>query len=267
MNKRVFANGVWKSGNNLLIKVCSKMGYGYGDLGIASSLIIGNYYLARQIVRGPKFEKTPVSVGIDMSINVSKIWLNWKVSKMSNKCFSGHSAYSDQLMSILDKHNTKVIQIIRDPRDVIVSFAHWIITRPDYYPYEFFKDLSFEERMLKVIYGVNDDKLYIDSFATVLDRSYGWLTNSNVLIIRFEDLVGKQGGSSDENQFDAIMKIAKALGKEKEVDINEIAQSVFGGTHTFRSGQIGNWEKEFTDKVKKAFDEVVGDRLSMWGYK
>lgn len=265
---KIFLNGIWKSGNNLMVKICQEMERPYANFGLASSLVIGDYYLARQWIRGAKLEKSPVPVGIDMPINISSNWLNAKIHNLSNQSFGGHCAYSDHIIDLLRKHGVKTIHIIRDPRDVIVSFAHWIVTRPDYYPYPYFKDLTLKERMKAVITGIDCGEFYLDGFATVMDRSYGWLTNpDDVLVVRFEDLVGEKGGGSDEAQKQSLRSIAEWIGYEADEErINQIAEKIFGGTHTFRKGQIGEWKNEFDEDLKMLFTRKIGHRLNAWGY-
>lgn len=263
----VFANGIWKSGTNLLAKLCVLLGVPRANLGIASSLLIGKWYPVRQLIRGPKWERFPIGIGIDLPINVSATWLRRSVKRCRGQCIGGHAAYSDHLLWIFKSEEVRPIQIVRDPRDVIVSFCHWIDTQPDYYAYPAFEGLSLSERMLAVIQGIRHGKLHLDSFAKVLDRSYGWLTRpEDVLLVRFEDLVGAEGGGSRERQIHAVRRISEWLGIER-VDPAPVSDSLFGGTSTFRQGIIGSWRKEFTVEVKQEFDRIVGERLKHWGYE
>lgn len=262
----VFANGIWKSGNNLLIKLFGLLGVPKAEFGVASSLIYGNNFLVRQIIRGSKFERNPYFVGLDASVSVSKIWLDYKVSSLKGTCIGGHAAYSDQLLRMLKSKDIKPVQIIRDPRDVVCSFSHWIMTRPDYYAYPMFKPLSFEERIMALIDGVDNHRCPLESFATVLDRAYGWLGQpKNVLVVRFEDLVGIDGGGDNSRQLHSINEIIRWSGFE-DIDVEEVASNLFGGTKTFRKGKIQSWEDEFNSKINNKFSEKIGDRLKLWGY-
>lgn len=262
----VFANGIWKSGNNLLMKLCDKVGVPVTGFGVASSSIMGKGYFLRKITRGFGYSKRSLSIGLDAPVVVSEQWLEKKLTALRGTCVGGHSAYSDALLSLLVRENYKPIQIVRDPRDIIVSFAHWIVKRPDYYAYKAFAKMSLEERMLNLITGFEAKDFYHESFATVLDRSFGWITRpDNVLVIRFEDLVGEHGGGSVEGQHKAIGDVLKWIGCDVG-KIGLIASDLFGDTPTFRKGKIGDWVDEFTPAVNDAFSYYISDRVTHWGY-
>jgi len=265
--KTVFVNGIWKSGNHMLIKLLKLMGVPFAEFGISAASLVSSYYPVRRIVRGPRWEKSPVNIGLEIPVNVGKYWVVKKIRHCYGKCFGGHAAYSDHLLSILRAGGVRPLQIIRDPRDIVCSFVHWVVNRPDYYAYKTFSTLSIEERMLAVINGIEGDGLYFESIATVLDRSYGWITRpAEVLVVRFEDLVGAQGGGDADAQKKAVGGVAEWVGV-RNVDIERIAKSLFGGTATFRRGKSGSWEEEFTPAVRSAFERTVGDRIRMWGYE
>lgn len=267
----VFANGIWKSGNNLLVRVVEQLGCPLKTTGIASSLVLGKGLFARKWIRGPGiFEYAPIQVGIDIPVNISSRWMRALLTKGQDGLVPGHAAYSDQLLNMLKENNFKVIQIVRDPRDIVVSFAHWIKTRPDYYAYPFFADVSHEEIMLRLIKGGRCGGLYYDSLATVLDRSYGWITASkeDVLVVHFENLVGLKGGGDATAQMKEISRIADWIHSPC-TDLMAVAERSFGHSRsgTMRKGHSGEWRNEFTDKVDSVFKEVVGERLRHWGYE
>lgn len=263
---KVFVNGIGKSGNNLLIRVCKLMGVQFDSFGLSGQSLIGKYNCIKRLIRGPKWEKAPINIGIDSSAKISSTWLNKKIKSLDCKSFTGHAAYSNHLISILHDNNIKIIQIIRDPRDVIVSFSHWIKSRPDHYAYKIYSSLPKEEIILNRILGSNSRSICVDSIATMMDRTYGWLTiPSDVLVVRFEDLVGINGGGNSKSQMDAIIKIAEWLDV-KNKSLGEVQNQVFGNTMTFRKGQIGTWQNEFVQEAIIAFDDNVGPRLKLWGY-
>ncbi|MEQ1837226.1 MAG: oligosaccharide flippase family protein [Candidatus Nitrotoga sp.] len=263
----VFANGIWKSGNHLILKLISKLGIQEEGVGIAASSIVGKYFLVRSLLRGAWLDKSPVLIGTDIPVSVSRIWIKRSFSKLDNTCISGHAAYSDQLVDTLREQQIKIIQIVRDPRDIVVSLAYWIESQPKYYAYAGLVKLNLQERMQAIITGFNSNGVRIESMATVLDRSFGWITKpKDILVVRFENLVGSRGGGTDEAQREEIEKVGKWLG-EDSIQVDAICERLFGGTKTFRAGGVGAWKNEFSPETKKLFDEVVGERLYHWGYK
>ncbi len=271
MRPTVFANGIGKSGTNLLIKLCGLLGAPHSGFGLAASSIIGPYRLVRKAIRAPKPFERPVDVGLEVEARISPLWLRQRLVRCRGKCVSGHAAYSKRLLEILFKHRCKIIQIIRDPRDVAVSFAHWIQTRPDYYAYPAFAGLSLSERMLALINGRQCARLRLRPLAEVLDRSLGWISQKDVLVLRFEDLVGEKGGGSPKAQKKAVSLAAEFLYGQgsaalRGLDLERVRNSLFGGAKTFRQGTIGAWRKEFTRPVEQAFEKSLGHKLSLWGY-
>lgn len=270
MNKSLLLNGVWKSGNHLLMKLVEQLGVNYGNRSFATSSILGGDYFFRQVLRGAWMEKSPVNIGLEVPVNVRQKWVRSALVDNRNKAVMGHAAYSDCFLSILRSEGFKTIQIVRDPRDVVLSFARWIGDRPDYYAYSAFCQLTLEQKMRNVITGFSCGSLYFESIASVLDRSYGWLTASpeEILVVRFEDLVGSRGGGCDLAQMAAISKVCKFIyGEELPAIQQSVACNLFGGTKTFKDGQIGAWKNYFDADLRRVFDETVGPRMRLWGYQ
>lgn len=265
---KIFANGIWKSGNNLLLKILKLSGLEYAEFGLAASSLNGNFYLARQLIRGAGLQRYPISIGLDMSVNVSSKWLEKKVHRLNGDYFSGHAAYSDSLLNILMKSDVKTIQIIRDPRDVLISYSDWIVKRPDYYTHNFLSSMPEKDRCIALLKGYECNGQRIESLATVLDRSYGWITkkSDNIHVVRFEDIIGEKGGGDEGRQEEALRRVLSFLSMYDEKKIQSIKDNMFGGTHTFSAGRSGRWRDSFDDDLKYMIEEELGDRLSSWGY-
>lgn len=264
--KPVFANGIWKSGNNLLKKALYLMGSNDANWGVGAHLLFGRYQAIRTLFRGSKNGRG-ILAGLEIPITISPAWLQYKLRQSAGKCVGGHAPYSLHLEKILTNQNFRIIQIVRDPRDVLVSFAYWIETRPDFFPYKLFAPLTIEERINTLISGSNLDTRFVwEPFSAILDRSAGWLKNDNAIVVRFEDLIGAQGGGNKTQQLATLEKIAEWIGVQ--VDMNTVTETLFGGTPTFRKGEIGNWKNVFTIRNREQFVSAIGnDRLSFWGYK
>ena len=96
------------------------------------------------------------------------------------------------------------------------------------------------------------------------------MDQKNVHVIRFEDLIGQAGGGSKEKQVYEIQKIAQHLDINLSIEqATDIAYRLFGGTFTFREGQIGSWKKYFTPEIKQVFKNTPGglDLLIQLGYE
>ena len=94
------------------------------------------------------------------------------------------------------------------------------------------------------------------------------MQDPSVLVCRFEDLVGEQGGGSAEKQRAVLRDLAVFLGyplSEKEIDL--VAKQLYGGTWTFRKGKIGLWKDYFSEKSKRLFKQLMGRAVIDWGYE
>lgn len=263
----VFADGIWKSGNHLLLKLCDMLGYPLAGSGIAASSINGNFKFVRKLLRGSLSSGASANIGLEQPIRVSKRWLNSQFDGAKRCAIGGHAAYSEDLLEILHKQKVRTVLIVRDPRDIVVSYARWIDTCRDEYWKQSLAPRPLEDRMLSLIQGFETEAGRFDSIATVLDRASGWLHQPDVLVVRFEKLVGKNGGGTNEDQFNELTRVVNWLGV-KDIDIGLIQNTLFGGTKTFRTGQVGGWRSDFTDEHLSVFEEVVGKvRMQEWGYE
>lgn len=267
-----FANALPKSGTNLAQKLLELMGFQYDQLGIASSLILGSNYMARQLTRGALFDKNPIQIGFEAPVSISSRWLSTRLSKVApNGYISGHANYSERLHQILLENKVKTIHILRDPRDVLVSSAHFFAKKKDYYLYPLFSKLAFEERIKGSLEGglFPEIGLRLESFHSCLEKVAAWQDKQDVLFIKFEDLIGEQGGGSKKNQLETIQNVANFIGFDasQEKTLHVIAEQLFGGTHTFRKGVIGSWKDELSQEMANKIESNLSDFLNLWDYK
>ncbi len=91
-----------------------------------------------------------------------------------------------------------------------------------------------------------------------IDYSKGWLFSRNAFAIKFEDLIGKQGGGSEELQLNTIRAMLDFLDIQKsEEEINLLADNLFyKKAETFYKGQIRLWETEFKNNDIHISDEL-----------
>jgi hypothetical protein len=187
----------------------------------------------------------------------------------SNRVFGGH------LFPELDKFRTKYsdkyrrILMIRDPRDVMVSFTHHLYNRMEWngcprFDYEKFASHSFDERLQEILLFPHEYHNPACSFAYAVL----WMQDPNVFVCRFEDLVGEMGGGSKEKQIQVVGDLAKFLDLNiSEEKIEAISSQLFGGTWTFRKGQIGLWKESYTPENKQLFKQLMGQYLIDLGYE
>jgi sulfotransferase 6B1 len=185
-------------------------------------------------------------------------------------CYA-HIKYSSEYAQKIKNKNCKTFFIYRDPRDQIVSTAFYNYDRPDLWPH--WQKLKLSELITELII---DGKSMYNGFppydVTGINEFYraymGWLKLPWVYSIKFEDLVGSSGGSTQEEQYKKIQEIAHHLSlKLPSATIPEIAQALFGNSATFREGKIGAWKKYFTEEHKALFKSQAGQLLIDLGYE
>jgi len=265
--EKVFINSLPKSGTNLVAKLTELVGYNYNKVGIAATLLLGKYFLLRQILRGDICDRNPIIIGLDLPIAVSSKWIKKKFSNLpSGEFISGHANYSDHLYYILQEKNIKTIQVIRDPRDVLLSYVHYVAKTPSHFIYDFYKNKSFDERLKFTLEGGKAGDLYVESFSEMLNKVDGWFNKNNVLIVKFEDIIGENGGGSREIQIKTIDEIIDFLSIKNSSSVTA-ADQLFGGTHTFRKGQIGSWKDELTQEQILFVAKHLNVHTEKWGYE
>lgn len=169
-------------------------------------------------------------------------------------------------------NNIKVVLIIRDPRDMIISFAYFI---PKIRVWADLNNLPINDLISLLINRVayilgtvreSDGTGTIDDLYRV--NYLKWISKPYVFVTTFEKLIGATGGGDDELQLKEIQEIADFLGYHITIhDGEQIAKKLFGDTNTFREGKIGSWKTHFTDKHKEAFKEIAGQLLIDLGYE
>ncbi len=183
--------------------------------------------------------------------------------------YSTHAFCNSHNYELVEKNKLKVIVMIRDPRDIIVSRAFWWRKHSDIFVH--YANLSVDEAITSLIKsyivpgptGENHETLkeYYDSYLS-------WSAYPNHLITKFEDLIGAHGGGNAITQQDEIVRIAKFMNlPHTTLEAQSISSQIFGKGDTFRKGKIGSWKEYFTPEQKQLFKEVAGDLLIELGYE
>ncbi len=168
-----------------------------------------------------------------------------------------HAACTPYNYDLINYRGFKVIILIRDPRDVLVSWAHWLKESPG--NEEFYTCHSLCELISELIKNYRLSHLESQTLVEFFDQYLCWLNYQDVYITSFEKLVGPLGGSDLYTQENEIMNLAKFLQVPLSwAQAGSICTQLFGGTATFRHGQIGSWKEELTSKQKKSLKCMPG---------
>ena len=188
---------------------------------------------------------------------------------------TAHEPWSEALSEFLIREGFRTFFIIRDPRDAVVSSAFYIAYKDkNHRLHNYFKKLKSDEARIKAsIQGVEADLLpdgmRSRSWLEHIQSYLPWLQDDDCLTVRFEHLIGMEGGGDKGRQLQTIASVIRHLGLDLPEDrIEEIARKTFSTrSRTFRKGQIGDWRNYFNDGLKRFFKESLGSVLVEMGYE
>ncbi len=150
----------------------------------------------------------------------------------------------------------KTFFLIRDPRDVVVSHAHYVYKTPEHPLHKSYQKMEWENRLLTSIYGDQAD------FPNIADRFLpylGWMYQ--VPLVRFEDVV--EDNAVRFGMFNELID-----GFSLNCTANEMRDAIDRSTSpTFRKGEVGSYAQEMTLHIMEEFDHDFGWLLDLLEYK
>ncbi|NGX39613.1 MAG: hypothetical protein KR126chlam1_00946 [Chlamydiae bacterium] len=178
---------------------------------------------------------------------------------------------------------TKKIIMIRDLRDVFCSSLNHINNRKHYLQSSIDFDskwylLSQKEQLIQVIdysrgsrkdfYWSYHGKSIPQKLHDFIARAIEYSKYPNTCVVRFENLVGPNGGGSKEAMRCEMKMINDFLDFSLEDEqYADIMSHLFGGTMTFNKGHMNRWKDEFDDELKELFKQWYGQELIDLGYE
>lgn len=176
-----------------------------------------------------------------------------------------HLPYKPRFEEAVAGTGARMLFLVRDPRDVAVSEVHYTLSHPETPGHHALRRQPDLHARLRLVIEGGEGLLPL---AARLARFEGWL-RADPLLVRFEDLVGPEGGGSAATQMDTLEQIFSHLqvpiDSEQLIDLR---QRVFSeASPTFRRGRIGGWRDAFTPELRELFVREASPVLSMFGYQ
>jgi hypothetical protein len=155
--------------------------------------------------------------------------------------------------------------VIRDPRDIAVSLAHYIEGSGDHPLHAAYRERpDLRARIELAILGDSKARPPAPSLESVLGGFAGWL-ESGSLVVRYEELIGARGGGDAEAQARTIGAIYEHLGLEAPAGL---AGRIFSSASpTFRKGAVGQWREHFDPDLEALFERETGRWMEVYGYR
>jgi len=197
---------------------------------------------------------------------------------LTNRVYVGHIWYSEDLAKKLS--SIPKIVLIRDPRDNVVSYTHFMdrIANDVFGAREeYWSKKDWEEKLSTMIFGLNtrpgwNSKVmseYPSVFNNYLNYALKWV-GPDTFLVRYEDIIGTRFGGNDKTVIKTMKSIMDVIGVQidEETLAGRIAQ---GSDHTksdtFRSGDKGNWRQEFKPYHVNQIKAVCPMLVSTLGYE
>lgn len=178
-----------------------------------------------------------------------------------------HLRYSPVIEKCANDQNVRTIFLMRDPRDIIISQAHYIPKNPSHPFHEVVSRAEdFGSRLRLIIAG--DPDAGFPSIGERFKAFAGWL-GSGALPVRFEDLIGPSGGGAKEIQHQTLADIFRHIELPLEhEEVKKISSELVStASPTYRRGRIGGWKECFEQEgVLDLFKESIGEELDRYGY-
>lgn len=191
---------------------------------------------------------------------------NIKIETGNHRFIVSHHFTLD-IMNALVAKGYKVIFTLRDPRDQVVSALDWLREGQwGWLPVAHIENI--DAQLLEMITGDRYGwQCYESSIGNRLDQ-LKQVKQKACYIARFENLIGEKGKGNEESHLQEIAKLAKFLHFELSSEkCSEVAANSYGGSRTFRKGEIGRWKSYFLHSHKKTYKIRYGKTLKQLGYE
>jgi hypothetical protein len=237
---KVLVNGSPKSGTTWMLKMIASLP-GYEE--------IGNYYSDLQMYHATQ----------------------------PGHVIHGHDAYTPELKNILLAEGVKVILMLRDPRDQLVSRMFHVKRSTNHAWHERLKALDNDEALMLCIEG----REKLPGMRDMITLAQSWLEgNAEALCVRYEDMMadpvlhfslvldylGIHNNKSlsevivERNRF-ARLSMGKRIWQSERKPGQEDTKS------HFRKGIVGDWRNYLTPAHIERFKELCGQQLIELGYE
>lgn len=290
MKDKILINSLPKSGTHLLAKAIELFGYqehfNYhpnlkNDLELETPIFLNRKWTLKAL---KKYQNAPhthiqesgskIAIGAltDLYVETS-ILKYWLQAIQQGKYILGHIPITPFLNPLLAEINYHHFFIIRDPRAVVASSIPFFLDTEKMPGKHFLevdiKSMSSTERVNFILAGgfAKNAGVEIKSFAEVYRSMLAWRSEPGCLFLRFEDLVGEEGGGSDEKQQEVVKKIALHLGVSFYDLISAKLKEIYNpNSRTFRTGKIDGWRNSLEPEIVDSLIEYCQPLCEEAGY-
>ena len=268
LNKSVARSQFWRQGPRVFINSLPKSG---------THLLTSLLDSTAEIKSSGRHLKTVDfdlgTAGQSFCLNVNK-FQNETSKVRGRQYYSAHFPWDESFKDVLESNQLKYLNMIRDPRDMIVSRYYYIMGLKRHHLHDFLNNnfRNEEERILALINGptsnISDKNPSFVPYRIILKWFMGWQKATCAMTIRYEDIIGPRGNTSEAHQVETISQILKHLSIIKtDSEIQDLIPKFLGiKTATLRNGRSGEWRSRLSEPACNAVTEHLNDLIHEMGY-
>lgn len=188
-----------------------------------------------------------------------------------SRYIGGHLMRDPRVEERIAASGVKLVTIMRDPRAVVVSGAHYVMDAPQIQgrreALEVYPDFPSVLRALVMGHGEPGEPMYFPEIGARYAAYADWINSPVGLTVKFEDLIGTRGGGSDEEQLRTLTAITTYLGYELGDASEGLASRLFSEkVITFRAGTIDSWRADLPEDLAHEIEERCAPSMKLLGY-
>lgn len=169
-----------------------------------------------------------------------------------------------------DTGEPRMIFNYRDPRDALVSLINFVDGQTtegfgNFYERRIYNAIFRGMPTLheKITYALRDRYFLARQ---EFEKCLWMLHHPDVCAVRYEDLIGPEGGGSAESQRVAVARVLKHL--DADVALETVCSQLYNSSAwSFHKGRPGAWKDAFSAANLRQFYDVYGDLLEQYGYE
>lgn len=257
---RVLINSLPKSGTHLLAKAIELCGFeehfdpeNMADPQRVTPLFLNYREVKQAMAQQPAQRQQAANIPVGTLTPTyadPQTFAEWLAAMPTGRYLLGHMGYTADLPPLLADYQVRHVFIIRDPRAVLASLLSFILDtkgmpKPHFLEADF-RQLNAQQRLDLLLEGgyAPQAGVQVAAFRDIFHKMLAWQQDPQCLVVKFEDLVGEQGGGTQARQAACFERIATHVGRALDTELmGRFSQIYSTKSRTFRQGSIAGWQQ------------------------